>query len=170
MSDSYCEEPLPFASSAELLDAYTNTSGGIRTGKLMEHLDSIAGSVAYKHMLGPSVEVVGSVADMGFYVVTASVDRLDMLAPLNPVRDLRLSGQVIHVGTSSMEIAVRIEALNPDGTEQTVMLGRFCMVCRDSKTHKARPVNPLVIESEEDRKLNDIAKGNALPVTNAPPY
>ena len=47
-----------------------------------------------------------------------------MLADLNPVRDMRLSGQVIFVGTSSMEVAVRMEALNPDGREETVMLGR----------------------------------------------
>lgn len=46
-----------------------------------------------------------------------------MLADLNPVRDMRLSGQVIFVGTSSMEVAVRMEALNPDGSEETVMLG-----------------------------------------------
>ena len=74
MADSYCELILPFHSSSDLLEAYTNTAGGIRTGKLMEHLDSIAGSIAYKHMLGP-VDSVGSIADLGFYIVTASVDR-----------------------------------------------------------------------------------------------
>ena len=74
MADSYCEHTLRFASSPELLEKYTNTSGGIRTGKLMEHLDSIAGSIAYKHMLGP-VNILGSVANKGFYLVTASVDR-----------------------------------------------------------------------------------------------
>ena len=74
MNDSYCEQILPFATSSELLEAYTNTSGGIRTGKLMEHLDSLAGSIAYKHMLGP-VDTIGNVVDLGFYIVTASVDR-----------------------------------------------------------------------------------------------
>lgn len=52
-----------------------------------------------------------------------------------------------------MEVAVRMEAINSDGTEETVMLGRFCMVCRDSKTHKAHEVNPLVIETPEDQLL-----------------
>ncbi|EKM52604.1 uncharacterized protein PHACADRAFT_149409 [Phanerochaete carnosa HHB-10118-sp] len=152
MADSYCEQNLHFSSQPELFEQYTNTSGGIRTGKLMEHLDSLAGSIAYKHMLGP-VETIGNPTDLGFYLVTASVDRLDMLAYMSPVRDLRLSGQVIYVGRSSMEVAVRMEALNGDGTEETVMLGRFCMVCRDSKTHKARQVNPLVIETPEDQQL-----------------
>ena len=41
----------------------------------MEHLDSLAGSIAYKHMLGPSVETLGRIQERGFYIVTASVDR-----------------------------------------------------------------------------------------------
>lgn len=73
--DSYSELVLPFASNKELLEQYTNASGGIRTGKLMEHLDSLAGSIAYKHMLGPSVETLGTLEQRGFYIVTASVDR-----------------------------------------------------------------------------------------------
>ncbi|CCM02110.1 uncharacterized protein FIBRA_04187 [Fibroporia radiculosa] len=154
MSESYCELLLPFASSPELLERYTNASGGIRTGMLMEHLDSLAGGIAYKHMLGPGVDTLGK--DVGFYIVTASVDRLDMLAALYPVRDMRLSGQVIHTGKSSMEIVVRMEALEKDGREETIMLGRFVMVCRDAHTHKAVPVNPLKIDSLEDEKLFDI--------------
>lgn len=74
MADSYCEQLLRFASEPELLEEYTNTSGGIRTGKLMEHLDSLAGSIAYRHMLGP-VDTIGPVSDLGYYLVTASVDR-----------------------------------------------------------------------------------------------
>ena len=74
MSDSYCEESIPFASSTELFEAYTNTSGGVRTGKLMEHLDSLAGSISYKHLLG-AVNSIANVTELGFYLVTASVDR-----------------------------------------------------------------------------------------------
>jgi acyl-coenzyme A thioesterase 9 len=42
----------------------------------MEHLDSLAGSISYKHMLGPTVETLGRIQERGFYLVTASVDRL----------------------------------------------------------------------------------------------
>ncbi len=41
----------------------------------MEHLDSLAGSIAYKHALGPGVETLGQIHERGFYIVTASVDR-----------------------------------------------------------------------------------------------
>ncbi|KAJ8583428.1 Thioesterase/thiol ester dehydrase-isomerase [Rhizopogon salebrosus TDB-379] len=153
MHDTYSEIILPFASSPELLEQYTNAWGGLRIGMLMEHLDSLAGSISYKHMLGPGVETLGRINERGFYIVTASVDRLDVLAPLLPVRDIRLSGIVIHTGRSSMEVAVKMEAFGASGVEDTLLLGRFSMVCRDARTHKARPVNPLILGSAEETAL-----------------
>lgn len=153
MHDTYTEITLPFASSPELLEQYTNAYGGLRTGMLMEHLDSLAGSIAYKHVLGPEVETLGRIQERGLYFVTASVERLDMLAPLLPVRDVRLSGQVIYTGSSSMEVAVKMEAMNMDQEPETVMLGRFSMVCRDARTQRARKINSLVISTPEERSL-----------------
>ena len=48
-----------------------------------------------------------------------------MLTTLTPsnVKDLRLSGQVIYTGKSSMEVVVKWEALSQDHTEETIMLG-----------------------------------------------
>lgn len=158
MHDTYAEILLPFASSPELLERYTNAWGGLRTGMLMEHLDSLAGSISYKHMLGPDVETIGRIRERGFYMVTASVDRLDVLAPLSPVRDIRLSGMVIYTGTSSMEVAVKMEALGASGVEDTLLLGRFSMVCRDAQTRKARPVNPLILGSREETALYSIGE------------
>ncbi|KAI0751650.1 Thioesterase/thiol ester dehydrase-isomerase [Daedaleopsis nitida] len=158
MHESYCEMALPFASSPELLESYTNAAGGIRTGLLMEHLDSLAGSVAYKHMLGADAQALPRDAD--FYIVTASVDRLDMLASLYPVQDMRLSGQVIHTGKSSMEIAVRMEDFAEDGSEKTIMIGRFCMVARDARTHRSTPVNPLILDTPEDFRLFDLGEAH----------
>lgn len=158
MHDSYSELVLPFGSSSEILEQYTNASGGIRTGKLMENLDSLAGSIAYKHMLGPSVRALGRIQDRGFYIVTASVDRLDMLSPLNPGRDLRISGQVIYTGTSSMEVAVKMESIGNGIPEETVMIGRFSMVCRNATTHRASKVNPLIISTPEERALYSLGE------------
>lgn len=113
----------------------------------MEHLDSLAGSIAYKHVLGPGVETLGQIHERGFYIVTASVDRfvreiafssafqiwflfrLDMLVPLNPKRDLRLSGQVIYTGNSSMEVAVKMEHIGVNQPDETVLLGMFSIIC-----------------------------------------
>ena len=107
-----------------------------------------------------------------------------MLAPLYPVRDMRLSGQVIHTGRSSLEIAVRMEALEKDGKEETIMLGkasrafmrpahaytirlgRFCMVCRDARTHGAALVNPRSLETPEDHILFTIGEGSSSILTS----
>lgn len=52
-----------------------------------------------------------------------SISRLDMLAPLDPSRDLRMSGQVIYTGRSSMEVAVKMETIGNDLPEETVLIG-----------------------------------------------
>ena len=94
----------------------------------MEDLDSLAGGVAYKHLMEPGVaRLQGSINERGFYVVTAAVERLDMLSTLTPknVKDLRLSGQVIYTGRSSMEVVVKMETLNQTGEEETIMLGGY---------------------------------------------
>ncbi|KAG9022731.1 hypothetical protein FRB95_014275 [Tulasnella sp. JGI-2019a] len=156
MYDSYSHLDLPFASDPTFLDQYTNAQGGIRTGKLMEQLDWLAGSISYKHCLGPAHEMERGMGKRSFYLATAAVDRLDMLHLMTPenITDLRLSGQVIYVGRSSMEVAVRMERLDSDGKEgETMMLGRFSMVCRDAITHKAYPVNPLIITTEDEKTL-----------------
>jgi hypothetical protein len=58
-------------------------------------------------------------------LVTAAVDRIDMLKPLTPenVGDIRLSGQVIYTGLSSMEVVVKMEKVGPGDAEETIMLG-----------------------------------------------
>ena len=56
-----------------------------------------------------------------------------MLSPLNPARDLRISGQVIYTGTSSMEVAVKMESIGNDIPEETVMIG----------IHHSRVINDL---------------------------
>jgi len=62
----------------------------------MEDLDALAGAIAYKHADD------GKPNSMPLTIVTASVDRIDWLKPLD-VCDLRLSGHVTYVGYSSME-------------------------------------------------------------------
>ena len=46
-----------------------------------------------------------------------------MLSPLDPSRDLRLSGQVIYTGHSSMEVAVKLESVGAGKPDETVMIG-----------------------------------------------
>jgi hypothetical protein len=57
----------------------------------MEDLDSLAGSIAYKHMLEPGASQVGQ--GRGFYIVTASVER-SVLFAFTYGHDLTGAGEV----------------------------------------------------------------------------
>ncbi|WVF70751.1 hypothetical protein IAT40_005545 [Kwoniella sp. CBS 6097] len=190
MSESFTSFDLPLASDPKLYERYVNASGGFRMGKLLEHLDSLAGAVAYRHCLpAPKASDATDTASAfheassraGLYLATASADRLDMFGRLNRenVRDLKFSGFVTWTGRSSLEVVVKMEGLKLDtdtttttpttstGTGgpkagadaesergyKTLMLGRFAMVCRDSKTHKSRAVPRLLVESQEEKVL-----------------
>lgn len=61
---------------------------------------------------------------MNIPTVYLHLRRLDMLAPLNPSRDLRISGQVIYTGRSSMEVAVKMETFGIGQSDETVLLGK----------------------------------------------
>jgi acyl-coenzyme A thioesterase 9 len=77
-------------------------------------------------------------------------------------RDLKFSGFVTWTGSSSMEVVVKMEGTDPNdfaSSTETLMLGRFSMVCRDATTHKARKVPKLLVETEEERVLWDIGEG-----------
>lgn len=66
-----------------------------------------------------------------------------------------------------MEVVVKMEGTAPDdplSATETLMLGRFSMVCRDSRTHKARKVPKLVVETEEERVLWEIGEGESCTV------
>jgi acyl-coenzyme A thioesterase 9 len=120
MSASLVELTLNFSKDPELTERYIATSGAIRLGKVFEDLDTLAGAAAYQHALGhlPVKQDQGS----PIFVVTASVDRLDLVKPLAITSDYRLTGSVIYVGSSSMEILVAIEELNADGSSADVCL------------------------------------------------
>lgn len=138
-------------------------------GKILEHLDSLAGAVGYRHCLArddrdASEDFHNQSARAGIFIATASADRLDMFGCLNHqnVRDLKFSGFVTWTGRSSMEVFVKMEGMGKPGTDKTdtLMLGRFSMVCRDSHTYKAHPVPPLIVETPEEQALWDIGQAH----------
>ncbi|RIA80121.1 HotDog domain-containing protein [Glomus cerebriforme] len=101
MADSYIEHYLSFKNSPELLEEYLDPVGEIRIGKILEDIDFLAESIGYKHCgIDPSS------GNRPLTILTASVDRLDVIKPIQ-VCDIRLSGHVIYTGYSSMETGGR---------------------------------------------------------------
>ena len=77
----------------------TNLLGNVLGGRVMHLMDICAAMSAYKHARRP--------------VVTASVDRLDFLAPAKKGDILILKSSVNFTHNTSMEVGVRIEAETP---------------------------------------------------------
>lgn len=106
-----------------------------------------------------------SVADAskyGFYLVTAAVERMDMLGTLyNPdgsVPDLRLAAHVAYATESSLEVFVRLSTITASPLEsRTILIGRFTMVCRSSKGGK-HAVPRLVVEGPEEAEMFEMGR------------
>ena len=77
----------------------TNLLGNVLGGRVMHLTDMCAAMSAYKHARTA--------------VVTASLDRLDFLAPSKMGDIMKLQSSVNFTNNSSMEIGVKIESENP---------------------------------------------------------
>ncbi|KAI5809562.1 HotDog domain-containing protein [Peziza echinospora] len=149
MRDSFHSLTIPFTKDEWLVDTYVNANGQLRMGSLFQDLDALAGVIAYKHT-GPAPAIV-----------TAAVDRISIISPMvDKFYDLELSGFVSYVGRSSMEISIEVRKVDcPAGEEPLLLTCAFTMVALDPVTKKAVKINPLIVETEEEKRI--FGKGEA---------
>ena len=125
-----------------------------RLGTLFMDLDALSGVIAYRHT-GDDVTTV-----------TAAFDRITIKSPLKEICDLELSGQVTYTtGRSSMEISLQIAKAPAEGQkakEEDILLSCTCtMVSLDPKTKKPVPINPVIVETPEERRLFRLGEQNS---------
>ena len=122
----------------------TNAHGNIFGGKVMYYMDMCAAMSAYKHARKS--------------VVTASVDRLNFLAPAKMGDILILKSLVNYVSKTSMEVGVKIESENPiTGNIKHTASAHLTFVALD-RENKPTSVNPIIPESENEIRRYDRAK------------
>lgn len=115
-----------------------NLRGNVFGGTIMKLIDEIAGITAVRHTRGN--------------VVTASIDRMDFIAPVYIGDILRLKSSINYVGKTSMEIGVRIEAEDPR-TGQIRHTGTCFLTYVALDEHgRPREVPRLKLETEEDQR------------------
>ena len=89
--------------------------------------------------------------------VTASIDRIDFIAPVKCGWVVNLRSRVNYVGKSSMEVGVRVDAENPHTGETLRTASAYLtFVAVDEKGLKAT-VPSLILETEDDRRRNQDA-------------
>ena len=117
---------------------HANSAGFIHGGSVMKLADEAAGVVAVKHS--------------HCRVVTAGVDRMTFLEPVNVGELLTLSASVNAVWRTSMEVGVRVEAENPrTGQRRHTSTAYFTMVALGDDG-LPKPVPPLVAETADERR------------------
>mgnify|MGYP003582242386 FL=1 len=119
-----------------MLPSHTNFSGKIHGGYILSLLDQIAFACASKFS--------------GNYCVTASVDTVNFLNPIEVGELVTMKASVNYVGTSSMIIGIRVEAENiQTGTIKHCNSSYFTMVAKDKDGQKIQ-VPGLILSHKND--------------------
>lgn len=115
-----------------------NVLGNVFGGAIMRYMDEIAAIVAWRHA--------------GKNVVTASIDRMNFYAPVYVGNLLILKASVNYVGTTSMEIGVRIEAQDPSTREGNHTGSCYLTYVALDEKGKPTPIPPLIVASPEEKR------------------
>ena len=119
-----------------MLPSHTNFSGKIHGGYILSLLDQIAFACASKFS--------------GFYCVTASVDTVDFLNPIEVGELVTMKACINYVGKSSMIVGIRVEAENiQTGIIKHCNSSYFTMVSKNT-LGKNVPVPGLILSNYVD--------------------
>lgn len=129
-----------YESSALMMPQDENVRGHVFGGALLAMLDKTAAVCAMRHAQKPCV--------------TASIDRMDFRKPVMIGELVIMKASVNYVGSTSIEIGVRVEAENIlTGKREHTNSAYTTFVAIDAE---GRPdsVPPLILETDEDRRRN----------------
>ena len=103
-----------------------------------------SGVAAMRHAAGP--------------VLTASIDRLDFLSPVNVGEIVVLQAMVNYTGKTSMEVGCRVETEDMHtGVRRYVTKAYLTFVAVDAQGHP-RAITPLELVTEDDRRRHTDAQ------------
>lgn len=118
-----------------MLPAHSNFSGKIHGGHILNLMDQIAFACASKHSR--------------HYCVTASVNRVDFLNPIEVGELVTLKASVNYTGRTSMVIGLRVESQNiQTGKVKHCNSSYFTMVAKDENGKNVK-VPGLILDSKQ---------------------
>ena len=123
-----------------MLPSHTNFSGKIHGGYILMLMDQIAFASASKYS--------------GRYCVTASVDKVDFLNPIDVGELVTMKASVNYVGNSSMVVGIRVTSENiQTGKVKHCNSSYFTMVAKDENGATVSVPRPLITSLEEIRRF-----------------
>ncbi len=118
-----------------MLPAHSNFSGKVHGGHILNLMDQIAFACASKHSQ--------------HYCVTASVNKVDFLNPIEVGELITLRASINYTGKTSMVVGVRVESENiTTGEKKHCNSSYFTMVAKDEQANNV-PVPGLIIENKQ---------------------
>lgn len=128
-----------------MLPSHTNFSGKIHGGYILQLLDQIAFASASKFC--------------GNYCVTASVDTVNFLKPIEVGELVTMKASVNYVGKSSMIIGIRVEAENiQTGVVKHCNSSYFTMVAKDKEGKSVKVPGLILTTLDEVRRFRKCLK------------
>lgn len=115
-----------------------NNWGTAFGGKILSWIDIAAAIAAGRHAEGP--------------VVTAAMDDVHFIKPINQGDVVCLKACVNYVGRTSMEVGVRVEGQTWGGQSYHALTAYVTFVALDGPDGAPRPVGRLTLETEEERR------------------
>ena len=117
-----------------MLPSHSNFGGKVHGGYILNLMDQIAFACASKHSQ--------------CYCVTASVNKVDFICPIEVGELVTLKGSINYTGRTSMVVGVRVEAENvTTGEKKHCNSSYFTMVAKD-KDGKSTAVPGLLVTDE----------------------
>lgn len=121
-----------------MLPSDANPYGNVHGGEIMKLIDACAGAAATRHARSR--------------VVTARIDELSFLAPVYVGHLVTASASVNHVGRSSMEVGVRVDAEDLLTGKPAHVASAYLVFVSIDERGRPVPLPALVAETDEERR------------------
>jgi len=123
-----------------MLPTYSNFSGKIHGGFILSLMDKAAFACASKYS--------------GQYCVTASVNRVDFLNPIEVGELVTMKAQINYVGNTSMVVGIRVESQNiQTGEVKHCNSSYFSMVAKDENGKNVKVPGLIIRNNNELRRF-----------------
>lgn len=140
MSNFKAIEASRISISELMLPSHSNFSGKIHGGYILNLMDQIAFACASKHSEA--------------YCVTASVDTVDFLKPIEVGELVTMKASINYVGNTSMVVGIRVEAENiRTGKKKHCNSSYFTMVAKGEDGKKVKVPGIILDEAIEVRRF-----------------
>lgn len=128
-----------------MLPSHSNFSGKIHGGYILSLMDQIAFACASKYS--------------GVYCVTASIDTVDFLNPIEIGELVTMKSSVNYVGSTSMIIGIRVESENiQSGKVKHCNSSYFTMVAKDSDGNNVKVPKLVLTDFDDVRRFYNCVK------------